>query len=627
MLRRTMVLVLLPVLCSLFSVPASPALDPEVRKPYSLTVVLKVAEHPLLTQVFKDQLARELGDILQDALGTGLVEVKVVREHPILDEIAKLGLQQALDNCKSEQPDKVHVVLIDYVLGNYEIQAGQYDGLTGLPSAVVRRTRLEDPAGRQLVARTAAQFIEGDFGLVGTVVDNKSPNKIGVLLRGSQLGVPLAGRVQKGEVFAVVQVNRLGGTQRVRDTLLQVVEPPDTTGRCVCRLLARHQEDPASQLASQPGVLGYRCIKLGTTRAPLRLRLINERGLGNSGLQVEVGTSGFEDATLKGSTARDGSFTCEERFSHVAFVVVRYGKVLVAPRLPIPIIEDQVAVRTVVLDPEINITAPLIAQRDRYVRRLDDCIRVIHNLGESLHKRLNEKKYQEALDLAKESQGGLQRDQRDLEAERTALSVDVNRAKLDDAKKKNLLYDGGRMAHLESGIKNLKDFIESWEKRIKLEGEAVERHKYVTLARAAKEKAEFEEARNLYKDALKLGSEAQLLREFQELEEGWKVKTATHAAARKYIYETWANIATAAKLAEQLPSVQKNFNECKIAEDKLTPRKIQVAGLRHIQVLEEQRARLRPDLQDERERLEQLKTTAEGLKKLLEEVNAYVSGK
>src|SRR5262249_1463774 len=102
-------LILLSSLCSLClcgSILAAP--DPESNKPYKLTVVLHVTEHPLLTRVFKDQLARELRDSLQDGLSTTFAEVTLVHEHPLLEEIGKRGLQQALENYKSSEPIKTH---------------------------------------------------------------------------------------------------------------------------------------------------------------------------------------------------------------------------------------------------------------------------------------------------------------------------------------------------------------------------------------------------------------------------------------------------------------------------------------------------------------------------------------
>ena len=66
--------VLIPLL-AVFSVSlglcgsSAAALDPESTTPYQVKVVLRVAEHPLLTKVFKDQLQRELGDGLQGRSG------------------------------------------------------------------------------------------------------------------------------------------------------------------------------------------------------------------------------------------------------------------------------------------------------------------------------------------------------------------------------------------------------------------------------------------------------------------------------------------------------------------------------------------------------------------------------
>ena len=61
MLRRT----LLVVLAVAFFSPAARALDPELAKPYRLDVVLDVARHRLLTDVFRQQVRREIQDGLR----------------------------------------------------------------------------------------------------------------------------------------------------------------------------------------------------------------------------------------------------------------------------------------------------------------------------------------------------------------------------------------------------------------------------------------------------------------------------------------------------------------------------------------------------------------------------------
>ena len=55
---------------------------------------------------------------------------------------------------------KIHFVLIDFVHGQYEISARQYDGTTGLASPVVRQAQTGD---RLLVAREAALLVYRDF--------------------------------------------------------------------------------------------------------------------------------------------------------------------------------------------------------------------------------------------------------------------------------------------------------------------------------------------------------------------------------------------------------------------------------------------------------------------------------
>src|SRR5581483_6120008 len=65
----------------LIGLPAAQAAQPEAHTPYHLQVVLHVAKHRLLTDVFRDRVERELRDGLQASLGE-LARVEVVRDHP-----------------------------------------------------------------------------------------------------------------------------------------------------------------------------------------------------------------------------------------------------------------------------------------------------------------------------------------------------------------------------------------------------------------------------------------------------------------------------------------------------------------------------------------------------------------
>jgi hypothetical protein len=305
-------------------------LDPDADKPYRLRVVLGIGEHRLLTPVFQERVKNELHDTLQAAFGD-LAEVEVTREHPRLKEVERDGLQQALDAWTDVDNVKTHFVLIDYLDGQYEIQARQHDGYTGLASAVVRRVLLPD-SDRELVARTAGLLVNEDFGLVGTLTAHGADDNVQVTLRGSGLGVPLDRWVKEGEVFDVVQVAGAGAAERatrVPWTVLRVQHGPDN-GVCTCQAFYALRTSP---IKDGPGIKGYRCLKLTTTRGPLRLRLVQAGARGVVPVPTQhidvrrVGFTGEDRNLVQGATDPDGYFTTEKdtdhgRFDNLAFVSV-----------------------------------------------------------------------------------------------------------------------------------------------------------------------------------------------------------------------------------------------------------------------------------------------------------------
>src|SRR5262245_56629256 len=103
----------------------------ESTKPYRLRVVLDVGKHRVLTDVFREQLRRELRDGLQASFGA-LAQVEVADTHPRLAEVRRDGLKAALDRWHYLTGVKTHFVLVDFIDGQYVLQARQHDGLTGL---------------------------------------------------------------------------------------------------------------------------------------------------------------------------------------------------------------------------------------------------------------------------------------------------------------------------------------------------------------------------------------------------------------------------------------------------------------------------------------------------------------
>src|SRR5262245_10719727 len=125
---QRLLIALLASLCSLCL--GGDCFGSELREPYRLRVVLDVAKHRLLTPVFGQQVARELGDGIRAALGE-LARVEVTAEDPRPEALRRRGLERGLDGWAERSPFKTHFVRIDYANGQYEVRARQFDGTVG----------------------------------------------------------------------------------------------------------------------------------------------------------------------------------------------------------------------------------------------------------------------------------------------------------------------------------------------------------------------------------------------------------------------------------------------------------------------------------------------------------------
>src|SRR5262249_12403421 len=178
------------------------AFSADLKEPYRLRVVLDVAKHRLLTEVFKEQVARELGDGLQAALGE-LGKVEVTTADPRPAALQKRGLERGGDGWGARSPYTPPSGQTGTTRGQSETGARQYDGVVGVPSAVPRLDRTRD---RAFVAKAAALLVERDLGILGTLTSEPDQQRrVKVELRGGELG-DLSSWVKKGDVFAVARV-------------------------------------------------------------------------------------------------------------------------------------------------------------------------------------------------------------------------------------------------------------------------------------------------------------------------------------------------------------------------------------------------------------------------------------
>jgi hypothetical protein len=593
----------------------------ELHTPYDLQIVLHVADHRLLGEVFRDRVTRELGDGLRTALGD-LARVSVVHKHPRLADVLRLGLDKALDGWVERSGVKTHFVLIDIAGADYRIQARQHDGLTGRAGRVVRRDHTPD---RDFVARAAALLVAHDFGLVGTVLTNPDPQeRVKVELKAGALG-SLARWLRPGQVFEIVSPT---GTTALPWALLQVQEPPAEEARdglVQCRLLHRYQ---------LPNITGHRCLLLGTTRAPLRLHFVLDKGRGvqaplDRTLQLAFRRKGFQgeettrltkstDSSGWVDTSRDGD---KGTFEDVAFVSVTGGMPPPLPHIPVAIVDD----RPIVVP--VSVTASpggvLASRRATWERNVADSyllqvylFKEIRELGAQPEGRVK------AVERAK---FGLQRTREDYEslrAERAALEREAGTA-----------GGGGldprwvqRLEDLQKGEAILQSFLEKQTQINQEENDPKKKEWNSQVAQAQFLEKEYEvgQAIAIYEKVLKEGLDNAALRKYvEELKAQWQVKDDKHGEARAFIYNVWPTLDNAG-LKERLPEAQQAFAECRRVKDLISPRKLFKVTEAHAVRLKNELDRLHPELEIDDEKPAQLiREVTPGLTKLASDIAVY----
>jgi tetratricopeptide (TPR) repeat protein len=607
------------------------AVDPESTKPYKVQVILRVASHPLLTKtpIFKDQLRRELQEGLSAALGAmgdveviDLASVPEDKRSPLWKEVESKGLQAGLDGpSKSFSDTKTHFVFVDYVDGQYEIQARQHDGLTGLASPVVRRERTPD---RQFVARTAALMVDRDFGLVGTIAEIGDGQTVKVGFKGGGMKVALDRWVKKGDLFALVQVVE-GGAVPVRWTYLQVNDTPGEDGACSCKVLApRKRALPAGN---------YRCLKLGTVRAPVRLQLLKvTQGkpalAAPSGVEVQVRHNGFtgeDGARASGISDGEGFFTTERQkdplFDGVAYVSLLYQGSLRA-EVPVALVDERPVVLPVNLSTEWS---PVIAQRELWEHGLLDRQDALAGLVKQLNEAIGTPaRRAQALATAQQTLGDLDRDLAVYTSERAELA----KAKLPSGSKPLDLTKGDAMLKdLREGRESLRAWAARLDDILKKESDP-KRQEALTLNEQAitlERQGDYGKAIELYEKVLTLTDNEKLKERLPKLKDAWETKGDGHRQARTFIYETWPTLGSPAQMKKRVADAQNAFDVCRRAKDPLGPRKLYQVALSHSRVLSKQLDALAPTTEEDRREATDLADALDGLAKLIKEVGAYLN--
>jgi tetratricopeptide (TPR) repeat protein len=607
------------------------ALDPELTTPYKVQVVLRVAPNRLLTPIFKEQLRRDLQQGLQAALGAmgeveviDVGEVETDKQEPLWKEVAAKGLRAGLDApARGNSAVKTHFVNVDFVDGQYELEARQYDGLTGLASPAVRRERTPD---RQFVARTAALLVDRDFGLVGTVTDGGDGRAVRVALKGGGLKVPLDRWVKKGDVFALVQVGGEGRTARLPWTILQADAAPGEDGSCACKVLP-----PQARPLTAAGA-GYRCLKLGTVRAPVRVRVIEGGRKGPArapeNVILYIGRRSFNDSDRVDCVPdNDGYYSSEKEkegalYDGVAFVTVTHGG-QVRTQVPLALVDD----RTVTLPIRLGAEPPeFIQKRALWEQRLLNEQLTLDELFKSLNDDIGKAdRRAAAVEHARKAIDGLNQRLPAYAEERKELAA-IKPAT--GAKPLDLSRGDRRLEDVKKGRDELRDFVGRVEEFLKKNdgSELLDTKAKYEQARNLETAGDYDRAIKLYEEVLAKTKDAGLEKRLPKLKAAWEPKNEDHRKARAFLYETWPKLAPPAVMKERVKQAQDALAVCKKANDPFGPRKLLAVTRQHVTQLSKQLDDLPPDVGEQDPKLaEDLTEVLGGLKTLIEDATAAVA--
>jgi hypothetical protein len=585
------------------------------KAPYRLKLVVHVEQHPLLTPMLAARVRDEVRDALQRDLG-GLCQVELEPDHPLLADILQRGWN-TLDNRQHPIDEtKVHFVRVGFSEGQYTVQARQVDGSTGLVTPL-RKTHTPD---RQWIARLVALTVAQDFGMVGQVgrVDLRT---VQLLLKGSGTADPESVAVRTGEVFALSEI-RLGADGRpqglpVPDAYLVVSDV--RAGECTTRLFSRYRDPIKTRPERQ--LLGYRAMKLGTTRAPLQLRVVDavtREPLAGCG--VKVFPSGFEALQSEELTTNaQGRVRTKDTYKNVVFVRFSLAGVDRA-EVPFPLLSDGVIEYALSGSQEADALARLEYRNRQWLRQVREFDLNMDQEAAQVRELIAKSGEQAAAAKAKEI---ATRHQTDLEQ----LARELEEVR-----------DAGRGAPqqiLDAAIARGQKTLAALRNKSRAFAEFAEEVENPTPAKAALKRARLADrafdapaAIAAYEESLRLDDNQPEVKErLEKIKRAWQLKggpNGAHAQARQFLFETWGKL-EGEELERGLETVRNHFKTLQGADDFFTGYRLFKTNQEHLQRLATLRDQLATSNGEEvQERIEAITRLAEELIKLNEEVAAWI---
>ena len=584
--------------------PAAAQLDPEAKTPHLWRVVLKAKPHPLLSTAFREQLKRDLLATLQPSLGSlGTVEVIDLDELP-RDKWDALWQQfddKGFDAVVAQRDlsgAKTHFLKLEYKDGQYLLESRQHDGFAGLASPVVRKQSVRAP---ELVGRTAGLLLDRDFGLSGTVepIAGKG-EEAKVTLRAGQLGA-VDRFVKVGDVFAVSQVFKTNrpapppvrtATGKIIAPSAGTAPPPGLTanprlhtllrvtdvgkdGVLKCAILTTWKNALPSNI---PTLAGYRCMKLGTTEAPLTVRLVS--GDGSQQKSAGLVTVRANETGFKGPPDAKDTFDYKDGLYRSARPLANVGCVVVSlsggegSQFPVPILGPEPVNLPFETDPKKAEAAAFRRSADTTAWRMADARLAQTICFETTAKLIEKQKNAEALAWAKSGFGAADQAAMGISDELLRLKEQMGAApdgpKLVDAIEKHLIALRTINGKLGEHIKELEKVNDPTIAAREVQTQALVARITLLLGRG-----DVDEAINAYDQLVTLlPDDAETKSRRDKLKAEWKPKSDAHAKARDYLLKTWPAVATIPDFKDSLPQIGAAVDECMKNNDRLALRKL-----------------------------------------------------
>ena len=316
--------------------------------------------------------------------------------------------------------------------------------------------------------------------------------------------------------------------------LLQVTQGPDG-GVCTCRLYSRFR-DP---LRSAPGIAGYRCLKLGTTRAALRFQLVDEKTRRPIASQPITVSDDYACRTSEAySTNYDGLMQTKQKYDHLAFVRVLNQDGSALAQVPVPILDERAVVCPMTIAAQAQDLGDLQLQKQFVMAQVSDGLTAANQLFKQLGDLVKDKDHKAARDKAEAGRKALENDLARYDSDLAALSTRAGKLGLQDQLKltqeEQLILNA-----LKARPRELLDVIHNLDKVIQEEPVMRKLLGMVEQARLLEKQADYEQALELYRTVLKElkegGDKPKLQAHFDKLNAEWQIKSEEHRQAQVHL--------------------------------------------------------------------------------------------